>query len=81
MYKLRRISLTLLLSMLCLVTFAQKNLTGSVKDSNGDPMIGVTVKVKGTSFGAATDLNGNFTLQNVKNAEFKRIMQPHCNPN
>ncbi|EXG77730.1 TonB-linked outer membrane protein, SusC/RagA family [Xylanibacter oryzae DSM 17970] len=67
MYKLRRISLTLLLSMLCLVTFAQKNLTGSVKDSNGDPMIGVTVKVKGTSFGAATDLNGNFTLQNVKN--------------
>lgn len=67
MDKFKKISLTLLLSMLCLVTFAQKDVTGIVTDSNGEPMIGVTVKVKGTSTGAATDLNGNFTLKNVNN--------------
>lgn len=38
-------------------------LKGTVKDSKGEPLIGVNVKVKGNTVGAITDLDGNFTLQ------------------
>lgn len=36
--------------------------TGSVRDSKGMPIAGVSVMVKGTSTGAATDANGNYTV-------------------
>jgi len=38
---------------------------GNVTDENGEPMVGASVRVKGTNTGATTDANGNFTL-NVK---------------
>lgn len=47
-----------------------QKITGQVVDENGDPMIGVTVKAKGTQAATVTDLDGNFSLsigQNVKN--------------
>lgn len=40
--------------------------TGTVIDSQGDPVIGASVVVKGTSTGAATDINGQFSIANVK---------------
>ena len=36
---------------------------GTVCDSQGQPLPGVTVAVKGTSLGVATDVNGNFQIQ------------------
>lgn len=42
----------------------QKTVTGTVVDADG-PVIGATVMEKGTSNGAVTDIDGNFTL-NVK---------------
>ena len=36
--------------------------TGVVTDSEGEPLIGATVMVKGTTIGAATDLDGKFSL-------------------
>lgn len=41
---------------------------GTVKDSEGDPLIGVNVKVKGAAAGTITDIDGNFTL-NVKEGD------------
>lgn len=35
---------------------------GVVKDTNGEPMIGVTIMVKGTGTGAITDIDGNYTI-------------------
>jgi len=54
----------------CLMTasmaFAQHTITGKVIDkSTGEPVIGATVLVKGTPNGAATDLNGAFTIKDV----------------
>ncbi|GAB6013189.1 SusC/RagA family TonB-linked outer membrane protein [Viscerimonas tarda] len=37
-------------------------ITGLVKDTYGEPVIGASVVVKGTTNGAVTDLNGKFTL-------------------
>ena len=41
-----------------------KKITGNVKDSQG-PLIGATIMEKGTTNGAVTDIDGNFSL-NVK---------------
>ena len=55
-----------LLCLCCFVgAFAQKTVSGNVKDAAGEPMIGVSVIVDGTSIGGVTDLDGNFTIPNV----------------
>lgn len=38
---------------------------GQVVDVNGEPIIGASVKVKGTSTGTITDMDGFFTLDNM----------------
>jgi len=42
--------------------------TGIVKDTNGEPIIGANVTVKGQSIGTITDINGRFVLDAPKNA-------------
>ncbi|MFA6745856.1 MAG: SusC/RagA family TonB-linked outer membrane protein, partial [Bacteroides graminisolvens] len=39
-----------------------KKITGTVVDSKGEPIIGASVLVKGTSNGTITDVDGNFSL-------------------
>lgn len=46
-----------------LMSAQQINITGTVTDVTGDPLIGVSVTVPGTKTGAATDVEGNFSLQ------------------
>ena len=47
-----------------------RTISGTVTDKSGEPIIGANVLVKGTSQGIITDLDGNFTLNNVPaNAE------------
>ncbi len=38
---------------------------GSIVDASGEPVIGASILVKGTSNGVITDIDGNFTLSNV----------------
>ena len=51
--------------MLWCTAFAQKTVTGSVKDIHNEPLIGVRIIVEGTSTGALTDMDGNFRLTDV----------------
>lgn len=46
-----------------LMAAQQINITGTVTDVTGDPLIGVSVTVPGAKTGAATDVEGNFSLQ------------------
>src|SRR5690554_3219575 len=59
----------ILFMLLCassLQLFAQDiTLRGTVSDTRGEPLIGVTVQVQGTAIGTVTDLDGNFSLSNV----------------
>jgi TonB-linked SusC/RagA family outer membrane protein len=59
------------LFLLCLFpmgAMAQSTVKGTVNDEAGEPIIGATVKVQGSSVGAITDFNGNFSVEAPSNA-------------
>lgn len=60
-----RLALAAGLVMMASSSWAQK-VSGTVKDANGEPVIGATIMEQGTQNGTVTDLDGNFTL-NLKN--------------
>ena len=51
--------------------FAQIDVKGHVKDAQGEPIIGATVRVAGTSTGTVTDFDGNFMLKAKQGAELQ----------
>ena len=58
--------LTLVMGLfLSLGAYAQITVNGIVKDATGEPVIGASVRVVGTSQGTATDFDGLFTLDGV----------------
>lgn len=71
--QVRKLAVTLCLSMLCLIAFAQgRQITGTVLDSTGEPVIGANVTEVGTTNGTITDIDGKFTLTAVaKGAKIK----------
>ena len=62
---MRRVLFSSALLLVSSLTFAQSKVSGTVKDANGEPLIGVSVVEEGTNNGAVTDMNGNYSL-NVK---------------
>ena len=62
---MKRVLLSSALLLVSTLTFAQSKVSGTVKDANGEPLIGVSVMEVGTNNVAVTDINGNYTL-NVK---------------
>ena len=60
-----------LMALLCVLlsattALAQNNVTGTVVDETGEPVIGASVMVKGTKTGTVTDVDGKFSLNNVQ---------------
>ncbi|WP_255490558.1 TonB-dependent receptor [Dysgonomonas sp. 511] len=41
----------------------KKTVTGRIIDENGEPLIGVSVRVKGVNIGTVTDLDGNYQIE------------------
>lgn len=63
---IRRFLFIALFSVVSLAAAAQgKTVTGTVIDQQGEPVIGCTVLVKGTTNGTSTDLDGKYSLKNV----------------
>ncbi len=59
-----RFTSSFVIAFLCtLSAFAQHVIKGTVSDVNGEPMVGVSVVVKGTTTGKITDLNGQYTIK------------------
>ena len=60
---MKHLFLLLTLLSFSLTALAQQKVTGKVKDSSGEPVIGASVVVKGiNSMGTITDFDGNFML-------------------
>ncbi len=53
----------LLMAVSAIAQTGQTNVKGTVRDVKGEPIIGATILLQGTTVGTATDMNGNFTLQ------------------
>jgi len=62
--RIRLLPLLFLLALLPVLVIAQKgSITGSVLDEKGNPLPGVTVRVKGTIVGVITDIDGKFDIK------------------
>ncbi len=57
--------LCLLVFIFCSVGLSAQNISGTVKNENGEPLIGAAVLVKGTTIGTLVDINGSFMINNV----------------
>jgi TonB-linked SusC/RagA family outer membrane protein len=67
---MKSIILSFFLSFMGLIVSAQSyEIKGTVADTNGTPLPGVTIIVKNTTKGVSTDFDGNFTISNVNNGE------------
>ncbi|MCY1719370.1 TonB-dependent receptor [Prolixibacteraceae bacterium Z1-6] len=47
----------------------QGEVTGKVTDENGEPLPGVTIVIKGTTKGAVTNIDGNYTITDVTSGD------------
>ena len=66
--KVQQLFFVALFSVLAITASAQsKTVSGTVVDKAGEPVIGASVVVKGTTNGTITDFDGNFSLQGVPN--------------
>ena len=68
--KVLKKQLMLTVTLLCysLIGWAQSqfgNLSGTVTDESGMPLVGVSVVIKGTNKGVATDFDGKYSLTDV----------------
>lgn len=77
-----RISKTLLIFILCIIhigVYAQDvnqqegtlKISGRITDDKGEPVIGVVIQEIGTNNGVISDLDGNYSIYNVKNNKSK----------
>ncbi len=65
----KKVFLLSLLSLISLAGFAQSIVKGSVKDANGEPVIGASVTVTGTRNQTTSDLDGNFSISCPSNGK------------
>lgn len=59
---MKKLFFSLILILISSAVFAQQTLTGTVTDSNSDPIPGANLVWAGTTAGTTTDLNGEFII-------------------
>ncbi len=62
---IKGLSLALLWLFILSAYGQNRTIRGTVTDSKGEPLIGVTIQVQGASIGAVTNVDGNYSLNNV----------------
>ena len=61
-----RFLMMVIVSFYTSISIAQTEVKGNIKDVSGEPLIGVSIKEKGTSNGTVSDLDGNFAITTSK---------------
>ena len=49
---------------------APRTIQGTVKDKNGETLIGANVYLRGTAIGTSTDIDGNFKISNIPEGKY-----------
>ncbi len=71
---MRNFLLSMSLLFVAYLSHAQSEITGQVTDKNGMALIGATVQLTETKQGAATDMEGNFTINKVMNGNYNLLV-------
>jgi outer membrane receptor protein involved in Fe transport len=72
---MRKIYLLALVSIISFGAFSQGSIGGTIKDvKTGEAIIGANVVIQGTTIGAATDVEGNFLINNVKEGTYTIVV-------
>lgn len=66
-------SIFLLFTMITLIVSSQSSISGVVKDNQGLALAGVNVILEGTTQGAMSDFDGNYTISNVENGTYTLV--------
>lgn len=67
-----RVAAVFAMLLVCASLFAQNvTVKGTVKDSNGEPIVGAGVLIKGTQTGVTTDIDGNYSINVPANATLR----------
>lgn len=59
---MKRILLTLFCLFGSFAIFAQTDISGTVKDADGNPIVGANIIIKGSTLGATSDFDGNYSF-------------------
>lgn len=59
---------------------SQRTVTGTVSDETGEPLIGATVQIVGTSIGTSTDFDGKYTLKVPSTGKQLHVVYVGYNP-
>jgi len=62
-----------ILMLLSVSNVIAQSISGNVKDDTGMPLPGVNIIVDGTTKGAATDFDGNYTITNMENGTYTLV--------
>lgn len=72
---MQKIYVLALVSMISFGAFSQGSIGGTVKDvKTGEAIIGANVVIQGTTIGSATDVEGNFLINNVKEGTYSIVV-------
>ena len=50
--------------------YSQYSLSGKIIDNSGDPVIGASVFIKESSSGSSSDINGQYSIKNIKKGNY-----------
>jgi len=72
---MQKIYVLALVSIISFGAFSQGSIVGTVKDvKTGEAIIGANVVIQGTTIGSATDVEGNFLINNVKEGTYTIVV-------
>ncbi len=68
---MKNFTFTLLLMLSSVLMIAQGSISGTILDNDtGEPLIGASVLLKGTSTGSITDIDGTFQITDVSAGDY-----------
>ncbi|WP_396602293.1 TonB-dependent receptor domain-containing protein [Algibacter sp. R77976] len=73
MNSIRKNGFLLILMLLSVGTAVAQSISGNVEDQAGVPLPGVNVILEGTTKGAVTDFDGNYSISNVENGDYALV--------
>ena len=67
---MEKLKLSLILLFFPLIIFSQKNIIkGIITDKLGEPLIGVSISIKGSEIGTTSDFDGNYSINTKDKTE------------